>query len=442
MTNCRKSKMDISSDSEDTIIVDNEPSDSEIEDILKKYTIPTTSSYSLNNSNGKGKYLSEELYSSHEQAKITFDNYAFKSFDVEDDVIDLELNNKSCDELEPQEAVEIKKQQDIESKRKGKTLKKSQKLQDAEMRKVAKTIEKERKKEALQKQKMIKNALKSVAKSIKPEECIKYVIVEIDPDMFDNEYGTILKEAFQKRDINFRTKSQVLPNLISWSRKIQTIDDKVLRESEVNESHFLLIIHATEFMEHIKKDTLTVYIGNVFSLTEYKQLTVVVVGLEKPKPPQEMPIIEVQMSTKAYFRFAENAESLADILLEVTKAISQIPYKLKKEEKYNHHNEYFHDSNKDTVKIDKNGNGLGRLWHQMLTMFPLARLETAEAITAVYPTPASLFQAYEISEKKVDLLQDLSIRRAQGPLISGRRIGPELSRKCYNFFCATENTFL
>lgn len=51
--------------------------------------------------------------------------------------------------------------------------------------------------------------------------------MELDQDMSENEYGVVLKKAFQERQICFRIKSQVLPNLISWSRKIQTIDNMV-----------------------------------------------------------------------------------------------------------------------------------------------------------------------------------------------------------------------
>ncbi|KAJ8936882.1 hypothetical protein NQ318_010909 [Aromia moschata] len=117
--------------------------------------------------------------------------------------------------------------------------------------------------------------------------------------------------------------------------------------------------------------------------------------------------------------------------------------KLKKEEKLMLQSEYFNDCNKDTVRVDRNGNGLSRLWQQMLTMFPLARLETAEAITAVYPTPSSLFKAYDTcTTKKEKLIQDLPIRRAIGPCATVRRIGPELSKKSFNFFCSTDNVLI
>lgn len=53
--------------------------------------------------------------------------------------------------------------------------------------------------------------------------------------------------------------------------------------------------------------------------------------------------------------------------------------------------------NKDCVRVDKDGNGLQRLWNQQLTMFPLARLETAEAISSKFPTPSSLMQVVFIN---------------------------------------------
>lgn len=92
-------------------------------------------------------------------------------------------------------------------------------------------------------------------------------------------------------------------------------------------------------------------------------------------------------------------------------------------------------------------------------MLPLARLETAEAISSVYPTPTSLFkviniifyqkllnehfQAYEESlSDKEGLIENLPIRRAYGPLAKARKIGPELSKKCAIFFNSTENIYI
>lgn len=82
-----------------------------------------------------------------------------------------------------------------------------------------------------------------------------------------------------------------------------------------------------EFMRYVNKDTLTVYIQNVFSLTRCKQLTVVVVGMENSRFSKEIAVMEVQMSTNSYFRFLKEADGLVDLVLEITKAVAQIPYK-------------------------------------------------------------------------------------------------------------------
>lgn len=72
-------------------------------------------------------------------------------------------------------------------------------------------------------------------------------------------------------------------------------------------------------------------------------------------------------------------------------------FRMAKAEALQLENEFFAGDNKDCVKIDKDGNGLNRLWNQMLRMFPLASLETAEAITSHYPTMHSLMEVSDFT---------------------------------------------
>lgn len=65
---------------------------------------------------------------------------------------------------------------------------------------------------------------------------------------------------------------------------------------------------------------------------------------------------------------------------------------MQRNEKFEQRDWFMAESNKDCVRVDKDGNGLQRLWNQQLTTFPLARLETAEAIISQYPTPSLLMQ--------------------------------------------------
>lgn len=78
--------------------------------------------------------------------------------------------------------------------------------------------------------------------------------------------------------------------------------------------------------------------------------------------------------------------------------------------------------------------GLGRLWQQHLIMLPFVTLETAEAIMSVYPMPKNLLDAFKNSTSPETLLRDIPFRRAGTLLASNRRLGPEMSRKIYQFY--------
>ncbi|CAH1154699.1 unnamed protein product [Phaedon cochleariae] len=314
--------------------------------------------------------------------------------------------------------------------------------QQQENAKALKILERNEKKKQLEREKALKAAAKSIQKSMSPEECLKNIIVTIDQDILQQVYGDTIKDHLRNNQISFKSMPKS-NGLISWTRKIQTLTDMMCKETEKEEKHYLTIISSKEFDKLTKNQSLRNHIQSIKAISHFQHLTIIIYGKDKPSAGQELAIMEINMFFKCYFQFAKRPEDLALMITITTKSVAQIPYKLEKEEKYKLQNEFFNDCNRDSVRVDKNGNGLGRLWHQMLTMFPLARLETAEAITAVYPTPTSLFKAYEDdSTKGEELIQNLNIRRAYGPLASSRKVGPELSKKCHNFFTSQENILL
>lgn len=65
------------------------------------------------------------------------------------------------------------------------------------------------------------------------------------------------------------------------------------------------------------------------------------------------------------------------------------------------------NDNRDSVHIDKEGNGLRRLWTQQLTTFPYARLETAEAVTSLYKTPSKLINVIVLQFLKINFINNL-----------------------------------
>lgn len=71
-------------------------------------------------------------------------------------------------------------------------------------------------------------------------------------------------------------------------------------------------------------------------------------------------------------------------------------FRLDKNNKNTNFDWHIATENKDCVYVDKDGNGLQRLWRQQLTTFPGARLETAEAIASLYKTPTVLINVITI----------------------------------------------
>lgn len=134
----------------------------------------------------------------------------------------------------------------------------------------------------------------------------------------------------------------------------------------------------------------------------------------------------------------EHPEELSGLVLNFTKSLSQLEYKLDKEKRKGDDLDWFAkgDSNQ-TVKVDKNGTGLINLWKQQICQFNAVGVETAQAIISQYNSPLALVNKYNqcnSSDESELLLQNIQIRRDLGLLSSTRRVGPQLSKKLYKFF--------
>lgn len=81
------------------------------------------------------------------------------------------------------------------------------------------------------------------------------------------------------------------------------------------------------------------------------------------------------------------------LISQYTKAIALLPSKLEKKQQSSQFEWFIGYDNKDTVKVDKDGYGLKKLWQQQLCQFPLLSLEIAEAISSIYKSPLQLIKA-------------------------------------------------
>ncbi|CAH0559588.1 unnamed protein product [Brassicogethes aeneus] len=357
-----------------------------------------------------------------------------------------------------------------------KPLSKNEKALEREAAKVVRM----QKKDELAREKRNKEALRMLEKNINPSECLKFITVNFDDEIFQQPYWNVIINTLQNANVSFTKIAQPIPKLISWTRKTNFIEKEKLISKDIEEQHLLLLMDSKDFLIHIKEKTLTIFIQSIHSLfTEKKQLSLGVYGLAQyfkfkknkeksdfqsaireteskmpngfkdfPKVDRktvEFALAELQLFCLCYFRALESHDDVSVFIMECTKSVAKKPYKLKKQESYQQETEWFQGDKKDCIRVDKHGNGLSRLWTQVLTMFPLARLETAEAISSLYSNPKALFEAYDNSQseqEKEQLLQELRVRRAAGPNTSFRKIGPEMSKKASNFFNSQENVLL
>uniref|UniRef100_A0A1B6L704 Uncharacterized protein n=1 Tax=Graphocephala atropunctata TaxID=36148 RepID=A0A1B6L704_9HEMI len=327
-------------------------------------------------------------------------------------------------------------------------------------------LRKQKEKELIRAEKL---ATKELQNQIKPNNCMKYMTVILDSALISCPFSGTLIAAVQNSESKYEVSAQAVPLTVSWRREMP--GPNIMEEKDV-----LLVWQWELVIPEIKHHSLSSKVQDIQAHHPGKCLFLIIYGLNgyfsylknkrryvSSDPPkakkgkrssenEEFPyitkkeieeeLIELQISTNCTHRLIESPEDLGNFVIQVTKAIAETPFKLDKQKRVQENLEWFAvGDSRDCVAVDKAGNGLLRLWQQQLCQFNLAGHDVAQAIAAVYPSPLSIVRAYDScsSQKECeDLLKDIPVRRCQGPLTSSRRIGPELSKKIYTFFRATD----
>lgn len=261
--------------------------------------------------------------------------------------------------------------------------------------------------------------------------------------------GTNITSTLAANHIQYKIRNNPTENSITWSRVLpQTLlgsSQKELQLSEkvVNEKFLIVLVSAPKLINHVKAKTLLDHIRHVRdSYPPGYSIDLIVCGLTSycrtnrgavGRTEMEFALTEIQMTMNVCHRLLETSEEVATVIQQYTKSIAENPYKQQKADKYEKENFYLGNDSKDCVRV-QNGIGLGRLWQQQLIKLPNVTLEIAESIIARYPMPCLLVEALKDSDNPEELLADLQVRRAGGPMATSRRIGPELSRKVCNLF--------
>jgi len=291
--------------------------------------------------------------------------------------------------------------------------------------------ERSRRQQALVREKALRAIEKKTSRDMKPGECIKFMEVNLDRGIDAVVSRGEIESALQNAGIKFNVTTELIPNSITWRRNVE--EDYIGEDNEVctkkniqTEAYAIVIWSNYEAVRHVAEDTFCASVSNSKALIPSYNMTLVICGMEeyfvyrkKQKSDRnagskgsryngrgnqrfdtlpiisrrqlEMCLTEIQIVAKCSSRLIENTQDLALMVHQYTKSISEIPYKLQRrgnqEGKFDW---YVMGDNKNTVRVDKDGNGLKRLWQQQLCQFNLSSLETSEAICTVYPSPMQL----------------------------------------------------
>ncbi|XP_072229566.1 crossover junction endonuclease EME1 [Leuresthes tenuis] len=339
--------------------------------------------------------------------------------------------------------------------------------------------------EELERQKAERKALVEATKALRPEECIKHMVVAVDPALLQLEGGGTLLASVQALGCSCAIEKQPIPRSVSWMRRTPSaqLDEGVcVPEAHVvmqmTEEDFITLIHNYIQQErHGKSDfspTLTSWVEKQQRCHPSKTLSLAVIELEKyfrlqkshnqksfreavagedtqggkakkkrkhggaevlpevSRVEVEEAVVHLQLYTGVCVHFLSTWKEFSDHITLTTKAVAQAPFKKEKEK--TGFTFYLESEWAGGQRVDKAGKGLLQVWKRQIQQFNRVSPDMAAAILAAYPSPQLLKKAYRQCgsyDAKVSLLSDLLIRRGEGVTSTTRRVGPELSKRLY-----------
>ncbi|XP_057571409.1 crossover junction endonuclease EME1 isoform X2 [Hippopotamus amphibius kiboko] len=308
-----------------------------------------------------------------------------------------------------------------------------------------------------------KAALVNRLKAQRPEECLKHIVVLLDPVLLQMEGGGQLLGALQSMECCCVIEAQAVPCSITWRRRAGPTEDG--EEGWVEEPMVLVLLLAEAFVSMIYnfkqvdtarrgslgsteegKETLRSFVTDITARTAGKALSLAIVDLEKcfsaPNPPRrrkqgvanreqakekkkqrqteantvamvtrvdmEEALVDLQLHTEAQARIVQSWKELADLACTFTKAVAEAPFK-----KLRDQTSFSFCLESDWAggaKVDRSGRGLALVWRRQIQQLNRVSLEMASAIVDAYPSPQLLIQGTLTKEQR-----SLTKRRSQVP---------------------------
>ncbi|XP_013146015.1 PREDICTED: crossover junction endonuclease EME1 [Papilio polytes] len=325
-----------------------------------------------------------------------------------------------------------------------------------------KKSDRENAKQKLAEEKAAKKQIQELNKIYKPGECMKYMQVEVHPSLLEKWYAGDIEREVSASGAKVITSIDLFdPCLVLWKRSVpQTLVSKdgqldMTPRHEVSDRG-LYVMMAADAAQYICEHKLSQQIATVSEIVNVK-LTLIIFGEQEyfktaskktkgnnqvmSEVDLEMAISDLLVSTGCDTVIVNQANELALLIVQFTKAIAEAPYKQLKRACDEQADFYMRGDNKKCVSVDKDGNGLSCLWQQMLAVLPQSSLETSRALCAQYKTPLDLYEIL-MQPEGVKAVAELGVSRSAVPGSRARRIGPEFARKLHTLLTAEDGNML
>ncbi|XP_071397466.1 probable crossover junction endonuclease EME2 [Centroberyx affinis] len=342
-------------------------------------------------------------------------------------------------------------------------LKAKERKESRERQREAKAKEKEEKRREQERRREAAEHLKR----LRPENCLRCLTVCVDPAVLQHHGSDILLDTLVTFEWKFSIESQQLPHSITWTRDLpeQGEDSK----GPVEEEQVVLVQGLTDFMDMVicvKKmlesdgeesgvesflsplleclnrdankvvtvlviDSLTNYRTKAYGGHSLGQMLQSQLGMEALDI--EEVLVYLQLYKNISLVFLDGWQDITDHVCTVTKALSKRPFKLLTERA---ELPFCVDGSwASGVRAERDGLGLSQVWSRQIQQLNRVSPAVASTVTAAYPSPQLLLQAYqsvESEEEKKGLLAGLLVKSGG----KERRIGPEISARVYRCLTA------
>ncbi|XP_034050538.1 probable crossover junction endonuclease EME2 isoform X2 [Thalassophryne amazonica] len=337
-------------------------------------------------------------------------------------------------------------------------LKVEERKEAKERQKRARAQEKEQKR---QEQRRRREAAEQL-RSLRPENCLKNLNISIDPALLQYDDADVLLDTLRTFEWRFSIESQRFPHSITWTRDLPLGEDG---EGTVEEEPVVVLLSLNDFLNMAitvkkmmdgegeeaggkasfldpllefcdldakKEVTLLVITANGSHVCDVHLLNEMLQSRMRMKNLNiEEVLVYLQLCRNLSLVFLDDWQEVTNYLCAVTKALSKRPLKLLTERA---ELPFCVDGSwASGVRVERDGSGLRQVWSRQIQQLNRVSPAVASAVTAAYPSPQLLLQAYRSvgsEEARKGLLAGILVN-TEG---KERRIGPEISSRVYRCF--------